>query len=94
MPYGARDASPRRDGHCRHAVEIGKREGFANLLLDAARSLRPSVWISQVPDPLALEALEQALKLLTKRPGPSVPEPMGFLPAFLPTPWTSRAAGR
>ncbi len=55
---------PEARRHCRHAVEIGKREGFADLLLDAARSLRPTVWISQVPDPLALEALEHALKLL------------------------------
>jgi DNA-binding winged helix-turn-helix (wHTH) protein/tetratricopeptide (TPR) repeat protein len=55
---------PEARRHCRHAVEIGKREGFADLLLYAARSLRPTVWISQVPDPLALQALEHALKLL------------------------------
>jgi tetratricopeptide (TPR) repeat protein len=51
-------------GACRRAVEIARREGFADVLLDAARILRPTVWIAVVPDPLALEALEQARPLL------------------------------
>jgi hypothetical protein len=46
--------------HCRRAIAIARREGFSDLLVDAARCVRPTVWLAQVPDPLALDALEQA----------------------------------
>ncbi len=54
---------PARD-LCRQAVGIAQRENFAELLVDAARSLRTTVWMALVPDPLALEALEYARTLL------------------------------
>ncbi len=84
-------------GHCRHAVEIAKREGFGDLLLDAARSLRPTVWISQVPDPLALEALEQALKLLPETSTADRARAYGLLACIPPHSWdiaSSRALSR
>jgi DNA-binding winged helix-turn-helix (wHTH) protein/tetratricopeptide (TPR) repeat protein len=84
-------------GHCRHAVEIAKREGFGALLLDAARTLRPTVWISQVPDPLALEALEQALKLLPETSTADRARAYGLLACIPPHSWdiaSSRALSR
>jgi hypothetical protein len=52
--------------HCRRAIEIARREGLSDLLVDAARCVRPTVWLAQVPDPLALEALEEAHPPLPK----------------------------
>jgi DNA-binding winged helix-turn-helix (wHTH) protein/type II secretory pathway predicted ATPase ExeA len=49
---------------CRRAVEIARGARFADVLLEAGRILRPTVWIAHVPDPLALDAVEQALPLL------------------------------
>jgi eukaryotic-like serine/threonine-protein kinase len=50
--------------HCRRAIEIADREGFPDLLVAGARSLRPTVWTAQVPDALVLGALERARGLL------------------------------
>jgi DNA-binding winged helix-turn-helix (wHTH) protein/tetratricopeptide (TPR) repeat protein len=48
------------------AIAIARRSSFADLLLDAARKLRPSTRIAPVPDALALGALEDAFRLLAK----------------------------
>jgi DNA-binding winged helix-turn-helix (wHTH) protein len=68
-----RSLALRRAGHvraareaCRRAVEIARKERFGDVLLEAARILRPTVWIALVPDPLALEAVEEAKPLLAR----------------------------
>ena len=50
--------------HCRRALELARREGFAELLVEAAQLMRPTVSMAPLPDPLVLEALEHALQLL------------------------------
>ncbi|HVW27159.1 MAG TPA: AAA family ATPase [Polyangiaceae bacterium] len=50
--------------HCARAIELSTAEGFADLLLEAAGCLRPTVWMALVPDPFALKALTTALELL------------------------------
>jgi eukaryotic-like serine/threonine-protein kinase len=52
---------------CGQAIEIARRENFAEDLLEAARILRPTVWIALVADPLALGALEHARPFLSVR---------------------------
>jgi tetratricopeptide (TPR) repeat protein len=49
---------------CRQAIELARREGFADLIVAAAGLMRPTVSMAQLPDPLVLEALEHALTLL------------------------------
>jgi DNA-binding winged helix-turn-helix (wHTH) protein/tetratricopeptide (TPR) repeat protein len=49
---------------CERAIELARAEKLPAVLARAARILRPSVWFAQLPDPLALEALEAALELL------------------------------
>jgi DNA-binding winged helix-turn-helix (wHTH) protein len=49
---------------CQQAIEIALRENFPDLLVEAARALRPTVWAAQVPDEMALGALEQAIERL------------------------------
>jgi tetratricopeptide (TPR) repeat protein len=46
-----------------HAIEIARKNGYADLLWASARALRPTVRSALVPDRLALEALEDASKL-------------------------------
>jgi tetratricopeptide (TPR) repeat protein len=49
--------------YCARAIDLATAEGFADLLLEAACYLRPTVWMALVPDPFALRALTQALEL-------------------------------
>jgi DNA-binding winged helix-turn-helix (wHTH) protein/tetratricopeptide (TPR) repeat protein len=49
---------------CRRALALARREGFADLLVEAAQLMRPTVSMAPLPDPLVLEALEHALQLL------------------------------
>jgi tetratricopeptide (TPR) repeat protein len=64
--YAERQAGriPEARAHCRRAIDIAREMGFGDLLVRAARSLRPTVWLSTVPDPLVLDALEHALAIL------------------------------
>jgi DNA-binding winged helix-turn-helix (wHTH) protein/tetratricopeptide (TPR) repeat protein len=50
--------------HCRRTLELARREGFADLLVEAAQLMRPTVSMAPLPDPLVLDALEHALQLL------------------------------
>jgi len=50
--------------YCGRAIEIATRMNFGDLLVKAARSLRPTVWLAPVPDPLVLDAVEHALEIL------------------------------
>ena len=49
---------------------------FGDLLVKAARSLRPTVWLAPVPDRLVLDALEHALEILP--PGTSAARVQAF----------------
>jgi len=49
---------------CQQAIDLALRESFPDLLVEAARALRPTVWTAQVPDEMALRALEQAVERL------------------------------
>jgi eukaryotic-like serine/threonine-protein kinase len=50
--------------YCSRAIEIAREMNFGDLLVKAARSMRPTVWLAPVPDRLVLDALEQALEIL------------------------------
>jgi DNA-binding winged helix-turn-helix (wHTH) protein/tetratricopeptide (TPR) repeat protein len=50
------------------AIEIARQNGFADLLWEAARCLRPTVRSALVPDELALKALEDASRLCEDQP--------------------------
>jgi DNA-binding winged helix-turn-helix (wHTH) protein/tetratricopeptide (TPR) repeat protein len=50
--------------YCGRAIEIARKMNFGDLLVKAARSLRPTVWLAPVPDRLVLDALEHALEIL------------------------------
>jgi eukaryotic-like serine/threonine-protein kinase len=49
---------------CKQAISVARQAGLADLLVQAARQLRPSVTSAQVPDELVVTALEDALALL------------------------------
>jgi DNA-binding winged helix-turn-helix (wHTH) protein len=49
---------------CKQAIALARQAGLAELLVQAARQLRPSVTSAQVPDLLVVSALEEALTLL------------------------------
>jgi DNA-binding winged helix-turn-helix (wHTH) protein len=49
---------------CKQAIALARKAGLAELLVQAARQLRPSVTSAQVPDVLVVTALEEALSLL------------------------------
>jgi DNA-binding winged helix-turn-helix (wHTH) protein/tetratricopeptide (TPR) repeat protein len=49
--------------HCARAIDVATDEGYADLLLEAACRLRPTVWMAQIPDVFALRALTRALEL-------------------------------
>jgi DNA-binding winged helix-turn-helix (wHTH) protein len=49
---------------CKQAIALARKAGLAELLVQAARQLRPSVTSAQVPDLLVVTALEEALSLL------------------------------
>jgi DNA-binding winged helix-turn-helix (wHTH) protein/tetratricopeptide (TPR) repeat protein len=49
---------------CKQAIALARQAGLADLLVQAARQLRPSVTSAQVPDGLVVTALEEALSLL------------------------------
>jgi hypothetical protein len=51
---------------CKRAIELATEDALPDVLISAARQLRPSVWLALVPDPLALRALEHALRILDK----------------------------
>jgi DNA-binding winged helix-turn-helix (wHTH) protein/tetratricopeptide (TPR) repeat protein len=50
--------------NCRRAIELAREARLPDILVRAARQLRPSVWIAHIPDPIAAQALEEALRLL------------------------------
>jgi eukaryotic-like serine/threonine-protein kinase len=50
--------------HCRRALELARREGFPDLLVEAARLMRPTVSMAPLPDALVLDALEHAAQVL------------------------------
>jgi DNA-binding winged helix-turn-helix (wHTH) protein/tetratricopeptide (TPR) repeat protein len=50
------------------AIDIARQNGFADLLWEAARCLRPTVRSALVPNALALNALEDALSLSDDQP--------------------------
>jgi tetratricopeptide (TPR) repeat protein len=49
--------------HCARAIDVATAQGYADLLLEAACRLRPTVWMAQIPDVFALRALTRALEL-------------------------------
>jgi DNA-binding winged helix-turn-helix (wHTH) protein len=49
---------------CKQAIALARQAGFAEILVQAARQLRPSVTSALVPDALVVAALEEALALL------------------------------
>jgi DNA-binding winged helix-turn-helix (wHTH) protein/tetratricopeptide (TPR) repeat protein len=49
--------------HCARAIDVATEEGYADLLLEAACRLRPTVWMAQIPDVFAERALTRALEL-------------------------------
>ncbi|HLK40180.1 MAG TPA: hypothetical protein VKU41_25670, partial [Polyangiaceae bacterium] len=56
--------TPEARQQCVQAIELAQRESFADLLVEVARSLRPTVWLATIADPLVLGALEESLRLL------------------------------
>lgn len=48
---------------CARAIELARAEGLASILVSAAQLLRPSVWFASLPNPLALQALEDAVRM-------------------------------
>ncbi|HTU57402.1 MAG TPA: AAA family ATPase, partial [Polyangiales bacterium] len=62
LGLAGRDADARR--HCRRAIELASDAKLPKFLVRAARQRRLSVWLAQIPDPMAKEALELALRLL------------------------------
>lgn len=49
---------------CKQTIALARQAGLADVLVQAARQLRPSVTSAQVPDALVVTALEEALSLL------------------------------
>jgi DNA-binding winged helix-turn-helix (wHTH) protein len=49
---------------CERAIELARDARLPELLALAVRPLRPSIWFAQVPDPIAVHALQDALALL------------------------------
>jgi tetratricopeptide (TPR) repeat protein len=64
---------------CGRAIEIARKMGFGDLLVRAARSLRPTVWLAPVPDRLVLDALELALEILPADAGAARSQAYGLL---------------
>lgn len=64
--YAERQAGhvPEARAHCKRAIDLATKMNFGDLLVSAARSLRPTVWLAPVPDRLVLDALEHALDIL------------------------------
>jgi DNA-binding winged helix-turn-helix (wHTH) protein/tetratricopeptide (TPR) repeat protein len=64
--YAERQAGrvPEARERCARAIELARANGYGDLLVLAARSLRPTVWLAPVPDKLVLDALEHALEIL------------------------------
>jgi DNA-binding winged helix-turn-helix (wHTH) protein/tetratricopeptide (TPR) repeat protein len=56
---------------CKQAINLARSAGLPELLVQAARQLRPSVTSAQVPDPLVVTALEDAIALLPESAVPS-----------------------
>ncbi|HKU38967.1 MAG TPA: AAA family ATPase [Polyangiales bacterium] len=49
---------------CQQAIALARQAGLPEILVQAARQLRPSATGAQIPDPLVVAALEEALALL------------------------------
>jgi DNA-binding winged helix-turn-helix (wHTH) protein/tetratricopeptide (TPR) repeat protein len=84
--YAERQAArvPKARAHCERAIEIARREGFGDLLVTAAGSLRPTVWLAPVPDRLVLEALEHAERILPADAKPARARLYGLLATIPP----------
>jgi DNA-binding winged helix-turn-helix (wHTH) protein len=84
---------PEARAQCREAIEIALRDGFPELLVEAARALRPTVWAARVPDTMALRALEQAIERLPES-AKGVRAQAYALLAFIPPHSSNIAASR
>jgi DNA-binding winged helix-turn-helix (wHTH) protein len=62
-----------RDSHARATLarlfELARQHGYAELLLRAARVLRPTYAMAAIPDPFVREALEEVLRIAPEGPG-------------------------
>jgi DNA-binding winged helix-turn-helix (wHTH) protein/tetratricopeptide (TPR) repeat protein len=65
-----RHAGRRRDARetIRRSVELARQHGYGDLLMRAARMLRPTFAMSRVPDPLARYALDEVLRIAQEGP--------------------------
>jgi DNA-binding winged helix-turn-helix (wHTH) protein/tetratricopeptide (TPR) repeat protein len=65
--------------YCGRAIEIARKMNYGDLLVRAARSLRPTVWLAPVPDRLVLDAVEHALDILPDAPSAARSQAYGLL---------------
>lgn len=49
---------------CQRAIGLARLAKLPEMLVRAARQLRPSIWLAHIPDPDTVSALEEALQLL------------------------------
>lgn len=82
LGLAGRDADARR--HCQRAIELARDAKFPEILVRAARQRRLSVWLAQIPDPMAKEALELALSLLPERASKTRAQAYAHLAVFPP----------
>jgi tetratricopeptide (TPR) repeat protein len=74
--------------YCGRAIEIATQKSFGDLLVKAARILRPTVWLAQVPDRLVLEAVERALEILPADAVAARAQAYGLLANLPPHAWS------
>jgi tetratricopeptide (TPR) repeat protein len=79
--YAERQAGrvPEARERCARAVELARANGYGDLLVLAARSLRPTVWLAPVPDKLVLDALERGLEILPPGASAARSQALGLL---------------
>jgi DNA-binding winged helix-turn-helix (wHTH) protein/tetratricopeptide (TPR) repeat protein len=82
LGLAGRDADARR--HCRRAIELAHDAKLPEILVRAARQRRLSVWMAQIPDPMAKEALELALRLLPEQASRTRAQAYAHLAVFPP----------
>ncbi len=79
--YAERQAGhvPEARAYCKRAIDLATKMNFGDLLVRAARSLRPTVWLAPVPDRLVLDALERALDILSPEEDAARVQALGLL---------------
>lgn len=77
-----RTAEARRQ--CMSAIDVASAAKLPDVLVRAARQLRPSVWLAHIPDEAARQALELALRLLPEAASRTRAQACAYLAVFPP----------